>query len=720
MDIKKRVAGIVFFLSIFNFLFSLGFASLKELKEKYYLKIPRLSHLPKIDGILDDSAWKGALKIENFTQFEPEEGAKPSEKTIVYVGYDKKNFYFAFRCFDSEPEKIRASLSKRDQIFLDDFVGFIIDTFNAKKRAFQFVTNPYGIQEDSLVTEEPLKEDLSWDTFFISNGKIDKQGYTVEIAVPFKSLRFPSTPSQKWGLHIFRRIRRKSERIHWIPLSRDINGYLIQAGTMEIEGEIERGKNTEIMPVLTSLKRLNEKFHPEGGINVKYGIASDLTADLTYNPDFSHIETDMPQIDVNLRYALYYPEKRPFFLEAKDIFETPIPIIYTRRIIDPLWGAKLTGKIGKTTIGFISAFDENPTESLWEISNKEEKENEKALFNIFRLKRDLFPESFIGFTFADKEIGSSLSSFSQYNRVAGIDGQFKFKKYYTFSFQVLGSQSKFGEEETKIVPALSFWLKHYSRHLYIDGSWRSIHPDFEASSGFIERKDVKEIDARIAYLFYPQKKYLIYFRPMIHYRRFYDFSNTLTDEASIFSAYLRGGKETTLYLQYANSMERYRGINFHKDTFFFHLNSQPFKWLSGKYSFFIGDGIYYDSKSPYLGFRINNSFEFDLRPLTNLKTSYNFSNSKFFKEIRGEKVYDVNILRQKITFQISKTLSLRLITDYHSYYKKLFNSLLLSWEYNPGTTFYLGFDDTQRKDEFEVFQRAKRTFFVKFSYWWRI
>ncbi len=695
------------------------FLNANQVNEKYYIKLPKLSQPPVIDGILNDSCWKEAFKIEKFTQFEPKENSPPTEKTVAYLGYDKKNFYMAFQCFDSEPDKIRASLSKRDHIFLDDFVGFILDTFNAKKRAFQFVVNPLGIQEDSIITEEPLKEDLSWDTYFISKGKINKDGYTVEIAVPFKSIRFPNISVQKWGIHIFRRIRRKSERIHWIPLSRDVSGYLIQAGTLEIEGEIERGKNLEIMPVTTGLKRMGENFDPDFGLNLKYGITSNLTADFSYNPDFSHIEADLPQVDVNLRYALYYPEKRPFFYEAKDIFETLIPVVYTRRIIDPLWGAKLTGKIGKTTIGYINAYDENPTESIWEISRIEEKKKDKALFNILRIKRDLYSQSYIGFIFTDKEIGKNINSYYRYNRVFGIDGQFKFKKYYTFTFQTLYSKTKYDDSTTSLAPALSLWLKHSSRKIFFDVSWFSIHPDFEASSGFITRNDVKEFDIRFAYKYYPEKKFLIYFRPMIHYRRWYDFKNTLTDEAKIFSIYMRGAKETSFNIKYSDYMERWAGKNFHKNYFSFSANSQPFKWLSGSYSFLIGDGIYYDPINPYLGFRINHYIKTEIRPSSIFKISYDFRNSKFFKNRGGEKIYDINTIRQKITVQISRTLSFRFITDYHSYYKELFNSFLISWEYRPGTTFYLGFDDTQEK-EFDIFVRKKRTFFIKFSYWWRL
>ena len=206
-----------------------------------------------------------------------------------------------------------------------------------------------------------------------------------------------------------RTIRRKNEEIYWYPRSRDINGFLIQSGTLEIEGMIEKGKNFEMMPVFTGLKQDDEKLDPEAGLNLKYGITSDLTADITYNPDFSQIEADMPQNDVNQRYALYYPEKRPFFLEGKDFFDTPFELVYTRKIVDPQWGVKLSGKVGKTTIGILSTYDINPPDIDIPSDSEEEDEDDdednpyRSMINVFRLKRDLFPESHIGFIVTERK-----------------------------------------------------------------------------------------------------------------------------------------------------------------------------------------------------------------------------------------------------------------------------------------------------------------------------
>jgi len=215
----------------------------------------------------------------------------------------------------------------------DDWVAVFLDTFNEKRRAFSFMINPLGIQMDMMRIEEGGSDNMdpSWDTVFYSEGMIDEDGYTVEIAVPFKSIRFPDRDDKIWGITLGRTIARSGELILWPPMSRSIPGLLTQAEEMIIRGEVEKGKNFELMPIFTSLKTKGAKADAQPGINFKWGISSDLTMDLTVNPDFSQIEADVPQIDFNQRFALYYPEKRPFFLEGMEVFRFPkIQMVYTK------------------------------------------------------------------------------------------------------------------------------------------------------------------------------------------------------------------------------------------------------------------------------------------------------------------------------------------------------------------------------------------------------
>jgi hypothetical protein len=721
-----------FFLLTNFFLLTLALFSFpNEDRNNYSVKIPEFTESPKIDGRLENPIWEKGAVLSVFTQYEPQEGAPPSEKTIAYIGYDKKNLYIAVRCFDSNPKGIRACLTKRDSVFGDDDVTIYLDTFNDKKRAFVFQVNPCGIQVDGVYTEVRRRGrgrgggffgfDRSWDTFFLSDAQRDDSGYTVEIAIPFKSLRFPNTQTQQWGLQIMRTIRRKNEEIYWHPRSRDINGFLIQAGTMEISGSIEKGKNFEILPVLTGLKTDDQKPEPEAGINLKYGITSDLTADITVNPDFSQVEADMPQIDVNQRYALYYPEKRPFFLEGKDFFDTPLELVYTRTIVNPLWGVKLSGKMGQTTLGFLSTYDENPPEIDIPSGSFPEDVSHRSFVNILRLKRDLYPESHIGFILTDKEMGRSVDSLTDnYNRALGFDGHLKFNNYYRFSFQFLGSMSKVGEETTDLVPAMNLSLSRTARHLTLSANWTSIHPDFEAATGFFRRKDIHYFNSRIGYAFLPMNDLIISIRPSFEYRRIYDFNNTLTDEQYQLSFFLNGWRQSHLWATYSDGLERYGGIDFHKKTFRASLGADPFSWLSGNISYSFGDSIYYSGDPPYLGYKTSMGGRLTLKPITNLRLFYNFRNDMFYRRRGGEKEYEVNIISQRINLQLSRALSLRLITDYNDYYKKIYNSILLSYEYRPGTVFYFGIDDNQEEDDSGIWRKEGRYYFIKFSYWWRI
>lgn len=720
----------------FVFLFS-PLLSFSKDGNNYHIKAPAFSTPPKIDGELENPIWLQGAVLEHFTQYEPVEGARPSEKTVTYIGYDKNNLYIAVRCFDSNPKAIRACLTQRDEVYGDDEVTIYLDTFNDKKKAFAFQVNPCGVQSDGIYTEVqtrgrghgggPERIDKSWDTFFITDAHRDDEGYTVELSIPFKSLRFPHSQTQVWGLQIKRNIRRKNEEIYWYPRSRDINGFLVQSGRLVIDGALEKGKNLEIMPVLIGLQERHHKFDPEVGLNLKYGITSELTGDLTYNPDFSQVEADMPQIDVNQRYALYYPEKRPFFLEGKDDFNTPLELVYTRKIADPLWGGKLTGKIGKTTLGFLSTYDLSPPEIKIEYDLEEEETDEdaletegEALINVFRLKRDLFSESYVGLIFTDKERGSSWSHVTKnYNRVAGVDGHLKFLNNYRFAFQVVGSKSKVETEETAIIPAMSFNLSRTGRHLSFSLDYTHIPPDFEASLGFFRRKDIRSLSTRLSYAFLPQNDLIVDIRPSIEYQRIYDFNDILTDEEFQVGIFMSGWRGSHVWANLSNELERYEGVNFRKKSFRISLSSSPFSWLSGNINFSLGDSIYYD-ENPYLGYKTSIGARVTFKPLTNLRLFYNIRNDIFDRAKGGERVYKVNIISQRITYQLSRPLSLRLITDYNDYYKEIYTSILLSYEHRPGTVFYLGIDDNQERDESGIYRVTGRYYFIKFSYWWRI
>jgi hypothetical protein len=680
--------------------------------------IPQVSSPPRIDGVLDESVWEEALQIEDFLQLSPVERGYPTHRTIAYLGYDRKNLYIAFRCYDSDFNRIRASVTQRDNIMEDDWVILFLDTFNEKRRAFAFILNPYGIQLDAIRMEQGGNDnmDSSWDTVFRSDGRIDESGYAVEIAIPFKSLRFPDDEKKTWGVTLGRSIARSGEVVIWPEFSREITGLLAQNQELMILGEVEKGKNFELMPILTSLKTQDEKVDIQPGLNFKWGLSSNHTLDMTVNPDYSQIEADAPQIDVNQRFALYYPEKRPFFLEGMEIFRFPeIQAVYTRRIIDPIAGAKLTGKLGRFTYGLLSSLDMNPTESLWDVSNGNGNNDINALFNIFRMKTDVFRESYVGLVLTDKQLTGG-----DFNRLVGVDGQFKYRQNLFFNFQALASQTRYEGSETGYSPAFYGNLGYYTKYWGGGLEGNSIHPDFEASSGYVNRVDYKDVIGYAFFTLYPEKQYLNQIRFQINAGRRYAFhENILLDQWLNPRINLRLTEFSMINLSYRRSLERYSDIDFHKDRVELNANLMMIGWLPFGLFLSTGDRVNYDPDDPFLGYSNVYGLRVTLKPNKRLRYTLSFTKETFWEEWGGKEIYDFNVFRNRLTYQLSKTLSLRAIVDYNHFYEEIYGSFLISYIYRPGTVFFLGIDNNLIQDDLNRYSRSDYSVFLKFSYWHR-
>lgn len=333
----------------------------------------KISEPVSIDGVLEEPFWRLAQKLSNFSEVSPGDNEEPPVRTEAYVTYDDDNLYIGFICYDDDPAAIRATVCDRDRIFADDMVGIIIDTFRDMQNGYEFFINPHGIQAD--LRRIMNDEDLSYDVIWESAAVITLDGWTAEMAIPFRSIRFADSEEQRWGLHVIRvRPRNSRDQYSWAPISRDDVCLFCQAGLLTNIRGVKRGKNLEILPYAVSSESgaLSDPDDPlsefkNGGLDgnvgadVKYGITPGITLDLTYNPDFSQIETDAEQIDVNTTFALFYPEKRPFFLEGSDIFDTRIKAVYTRTINDPVAALKLTGKAKRYSVGYILGVDDHVT-----------------------------------------------------------------------------------------------------------------------------------------------------------------------------------------------------------------------------------------------------------------------------------------------------------------------------------------------------------------------
>jgi hypothetical protein len=423
--------------------------------------VPKFGQAPVIDGKLDEEIWKTAAVLKDFYQVQPGDNVAPSKPTEVLIGYDTKFLYVAFRAFD-EPDKVRATVAKRDNIFQDDYVGFFLDTFNDKRKAFEVFFNPFGIQGDGIITEGS-GEDFSVDILMESKGLVNEQGFIVEVAIPFKSLRYEAGKGKLWGAHFFRRIKRfENELDSWMPLSRSMSSDLAQAGHLGgLEG-IAGERTLEIIPSLTLSQEgkflrtfgvlpgtpgaetdpgriVNQPIGLDAGLTAKFIPSSAITLDLAINPDFAQVEADQLVVTANQRFPIFFPEKRPFFLEGIEIFRTPITAVHTRAIVDPDVAVKTTGKIGRNSFGLMAASDNGPGTFVGDERlnpNNFRFLDKNALIGVMRLKRDVGKENSIGI------LATSYNFIEKHNQLFSIDGRFRLDKQTTVTFQTLGTTSR--------------------------------------------------------------------------------------------------------------------------------------------------------------------------------------------------------------------------------------------------------------------------------------
>ena len=425
------------------------------------VSIPRFDNAPVIDGKLDDSVWQNAAVLKDFYQIDPGDNTAPSKPTEVLIGYDPKFLYIAFRAFD-EPDKIRSTIAKRDNIWQDDYVGFYLDTFNDKRKAFEAFFNPLGIQGDGVLTEG-RGEDMSVDILMDSKGVITENGYIVEIAIPFKSIRYEAGKGKLWGAHFFRRIQRFNRELDsWMPFSRSISGNMNQAGHLTGLDGILAERTIEIIPSLTLSQDgrfvrsfgvfprtaaaaadpgriVNEPLRFDAGLTAKFIPSPAITLDLAINPDFAQVEADQLVVTANQRFPIFFEEKRPFFLEGIDIFQTPITAVHTRAIVDPDVAVKTTGKIGKNSFGLILASDNGPGNIVGDgrlDPNNFRFLDKNAYVGVLRLKRDIGKENTLGI------LATSYNFIEKHNQLVSIDGRFRPDKQSTFTFQALGTTSR--------------------------------------------------------------------------------------------------------------------------------------------------------------------------------------------------------------------------------------------------------------------------------------
>jgi hypothetical protein len=793
------------------------------------VRIPRFDKPPVIDGKLDDEVWKQAAVFKDFYQVSPGDNIAPSAPTEAFIGYDSKFLYLAFHCYD-DPAKVRGTVAKRDQIFDEDNVRVFLDTFNDQRKAYVLGWNPLGIQQDGIITEGQ-GDDFSVDIVMESKGQITSDGWVVEVAIPFKSLRYEAGKDKLWGIHVLRNIDRLNDEFDsWVPISRDISSQLSQEGHLTgLEG-ISTERTLEIIPSITISetgkrvnaltaaqlaanptlldpgRMLNEHIKHELGLTMKYGITPTVTLDLAVNPDFAQVEADQTVVTANQRFPIFFEEKRPFFLEGIDIFQTPLQAVHTRSIVDPDIAVKLSGKRGKNTFGLLIAsdkapgnFSEDERNDLSNLPTIQRFLDKNAYIGILRIKRDVGKESNIGF------IWTSYNFIEKHNQLAGVDGRIKISKQKTLTFQVLGTTSRrcFSEpaldthrpgpsdgcfagydpiagNPTRAAETRDYYrtgnglgytfrYNRDGRHFYYGLNGQGRTNDYRADVGFTRRTNTNNLGGYMGYSSEPKPKAKMiswnfsnstgisynwqglsqsaYYEvntnfnfqrntyagagAAIGYERLFEeefgLKRTATQGGAFFGGPERSTNQVNSYLYAGTKPSKKYALNLF--TSYAH-NSFDFDFGAGPKFERVSPAALADSSAP-LDPGPADSFNLELSvnyiPTNALNMSVSYSKNRLIRNDTHRLAFVDDIYSFRSTYQFSRFVFARARVDYDTLSSGAIAQFLFGWTPNPGTAFYVGYNDSLVRNGFSPFtgqfepgfHRDRRTFFIKMSYLFR-
>jgi hypothetical protein len=687
---------------------------------------------PVIDGNLDDAVWQESPYVTEFRTYAPDYGLELAGETRAYMAYDAENLYFAFRALDSEPDKIKRSISSRDNIARDDWVAINLDSFNDQQSLYAFYINPQGVQGDSRYAGGV--EDRSVDLVWYSGGRVDENGYSVEIRIPLKSIRFAHADPVRMGVIFERHISRRSQYGTCPPLNPERGESWLTQMSPLVFRDLERSTLFELLPAVTYSQRramdegklTTEQERGDISITAKYGITSDLILDGTYNPDFSQIEADAGQVDINLRYQLYFAEKRPFFLEGHEHFTVaaaaaserdPVQsIVYTRTIVDPVGGAKLAGKIGsRNTLATVYAVDALPeSDSL--------PGGEYAHFPILRYKRALSEDSYIGGIYAGRELRD------HFNRVLGIDGQLRVTESSTLGYHGLFSQAKEDSPSRRQDGhAIGLHFARGTRDVDYSLVVKDIAEDFRAETGYITRAGILQFSALLRPKLYPASSIVRRIDAELFTAQTRDkFSNLWETFNHIsFQNYLWGS--IIFKVKYSYSTEVFLGEQFKTGGFHVFGGGQFTRQLYAGVLYRRVKAIYY-SADPYQGSSNRLTADLIYQPSDNLQFDLSFIYNDFYRDSDSRKIYEYPITRGRLTYQVNRYLFFRGILEYNEYRSELLTDFLASFTYIPGTVIHIGYGSLYDKVrwangeyvESDRFLETKRALFFKTSYLWRL
>jgi hypothetical protein len=713
--------------------------------------IPYTESGPEIDGIISEGEWDGAEHVFLDNETEPSQNIPAIVDTEVLLMEDGANFYLAFIADDPEFEKICAFYSDRDTCWDDDLVGVVIDTFNDERRAFEFFANPLGVQIDRINNESGGGRgafggvDNSWNAVWDSAGRISDKGYVVEMKIPLTQLRFPAgLEQQTWGIDLVRYYPR-NKRHKFSNNSRDYNlsCYLCQLKKAQGFNQLEEGLNLQIVPTLTASYSKNRpapgsewknEFDPEVGLDIRWGINQDFYLNATINPDFSQVEADATQVDVNNTFSLFYPERREFFLDGADYFSTTSNLVYTRNISFPDYGIKLTGKRDMHSFGFFFANDATtnliiPGRDGSIIASLPDIES----FNTaYRYRLDINTNINFGMIFTDRR----ADDYS--NTLAGVDSNIRIGKSDSIEMQVMKSYTEYPDQIQDLYAQKQYlddfaYRLHY-RHEDNNWSWRGSYSDFgsdfRADLGFINQVDYRNYDFSGGHnwRFGPGRGISRFFLGA-DYEKSYDESGRKLEEKTGMRINVEGPMQSFIFLGYSQGDHYYNGKYFDEYSIFMFGHIRPSSYMEIAMDFDYGDSI--DYLNTRLGRMLTISPEINLQLGKHFQAKLRHSYQKM--DIEGTELYNTNLSDLRTTYQFTIRSFLRVTIQYSNtrYNPSLYNfeidslsrfltsQILYSYKINPQTRFFIGYSDSGfQNDDMRKLFTTNRTVFTKFSYLW--
>jgi Domain of unknown function (DUF5916) len=662
----------------------------------------RVAQAPVIDGVLDDDAWTGtAFSLSDWETYNPLYGDRIPQQTTVWAAYDDRYLYFAFRCDDPEPGRIKTSITRRDNIFGDDWVGLSLDALGNGQVAYHMMVNPSGIQMDMLngaSTGEDLAPDWIWD----SAGRPTERGYAVEIRLPFQSIRFKGGDEVRMGILFWRRVSRTGSSVASPALQP--SKWVFETHQPFFLKSVKAPPAREVIPSAT-YSRSQERETPGAwavadhtgdlGVSGKYGLTSTVTLDATVNPDFSQVESDAFQVEVNQRFPIFFSEKRPFFMEGAGIFSlagnfqgdaSMLTAVHTRQIVDPIFGAKLTGSLGNWTFGTLTAVDQFAGRGF---EDGDPRDGKNKIFNVARAQVTLKPGSYAGAIATDTEFAGRS------NRAVGGDVSWKLTGTQRVSAFVVGSsttddveepdrngvaaQMNYGYSTKRMTLAAQF--EHFDRGFHMDTAFYN-RAGFTAGWGYGE------------YNFYPDEKRHSWIRrvsPFTFIAGGRDREAGGDELLSVTGVRLRFTRQGFIRVDQIFGREPWQGERYDIGRTRFFSEVQMFRWLSLYANANWGGAVYYDEMDPFQGDSRNYSGGLTFQPSGRFTESVDYQRTVFDRRSTGARVYAVDVINTRSTYQFTKEFFLRAIVQFDSQRERVLTDFLASYELRPGTVVYVGY-----------------------------